>query len=81
MHDNYLKTFSKDPFDSAEPDRVVKEGRDFVDTLKAKFSRRQFRTHVPDLFGELVSLNRLIKPLEPPQEVTGKISNDLGLFK
>ncbi|XP_027211413.2 coiled-coil and C2 domain-containing protein 2A [Penaeus vannamei] len=59
-------------FESSEPEEVVSAGREWVSALSSRYSRRHFRTHVLDLSGKLVSLNRFIRPLRPPQELIGE---------
>ncbi|KAK7072356.1 Coiled-coil and C2 domain-containing protein 2A [Halocaridina rubra] len=65
----------KAQFESSEPEDVLSASKDWVDTLDAKFSQRHFRTHVLDLSGKLVSMNRFIRPLKPPEEL---ISEDIS---
>jgi len=40
-----------------------------VSSLSARYITRHYRTHVLDLSGRLVALNRFIRPLQPPQEL------------
>ncbi|XP_053631071.2 coiled-coil and C2 domain-containing protein 2A isoform X2 [Cherax quadricarinatus] len=59
----------KAQFESSEPEEVLSAGSDWVATLSSRYSNRNFRTHVLDLSGKLVCLNRFIRPLKPPEEL------------
>ncbi|XP_066945130.1 coiled-coil and C2 domain-containing protein 2A isoform X2 [Macrobrachium rosenbergii] len=59
----------KAQFDSSEPEDVILASKDWESNLSSKYSQRLFRTHVLDLSGKLVSMNRFIRPLKPPVEL------------
>ncbi|XP_050733212.1 coiled-coil and C2 domain-containing protein 2A-like [Eriocheir sinensis] len=59
----------KAQFESGEPEEIVAAGREWVDSISARYPRRKFRTHVLDLSGRLVCLTRYLRPLQPPQEL------------
>ncbi|KAG7172855.1 Coiled-coil and C2 domain-containing protein 2A-like [Homarus americanus] len=62
----------KAQFESSEPEEVLAASRDWVASLSSRYSRRKFRTHVLDLSGKLLCLNRFIRPLKPPNELIGE---------
>lgn len=59
----------KAQFESSEPEEILSSSRDWVSSLASRYVRRKFRTHVLDLSGKLVCLNRFIRPLKPPEEL------------
>ncbi|KAK4315922.1 hypothetical protein Pmani_012883 [Petrolisthes manimaculis] len=59
-------------FDSNEPEETLEAGQAFVSSLSTRHKTRHYRTHALDLSGKQVALNRFIRPLQPPQELTSE---------
>ncbi|XP_076029366.1 coiled-coil and C2 domain containing 2A [Oratosquilla oratoria] len=61
-------------FESSEPEDILAAGTEVVHSLSARFPKRHFRTHILNLSGKLVSLNRFICPLKPPNQLISEDS-------
>ncbi|XP_068212365.1 coiled-coil and C2 domain-containing protein 2A-like isoform X2 [Palaemon carinicauda] len=66
----------KAQFDSSEPEDIIIASKEWEASLSSKFSQRLFRTHVLDLSGKLVSMNRFIRPLKPPVELISENASE-----